>query len=99
VGQQRLQELKGEYGEGRVIFIQVDVRSYQQFEVDRNLLWRAEKRQDKYIYKVCLKIIYIISYLPPKLLSAGVMSETLSITLNHVFIKRQMNFETIHLYG
>ena len=41
-GQQRLQELKEEYGQGRVIFIQVDVRSYQQFEGDRNLLWRAE---------------------------------------------------------
>jgi NADP-dependent 3-hydroxy acid dehydrogenase YdfG len=46
VGQQRLQELTEEYGQERVIFIQVDVRSYQQFEGDRNLLWRAEKRQD-----------------------------------------------------
>jgi len=43
VGQQRVKELKKEYGEGRVIFIEVDVRNYQQFEGDRNLLWRAEK--------------------------------------------------------
>jgi len=42
VCQQRLQELKEEYGEGRVIFIEVDVRNYQQFEGDRNLLLRAE---------------------------------------------------------
>jgi len=42
VGQQRLQELKEEYGEGRVIFIEVDVRNYRQFEGDRNLLGRAE---------------------------------------------------------
>lgn len=32
VGQQRLQNLKEKYGPGRVIFIQVDVRSNQQFE-------------------------------------------------------------------
>jgi NADP-dependent 3-hydroxy acid dehydrogenase YdfG len=43
VGQQRLQELTEKYGQGRVIFIQVDVRNYQQFEGDRNLLWRAQK--------------------------------------------------------
>jgi hypothetical protein len=43
LGQQRLQELTEEYGKGRVIFIQVDVRSYQQLEGDRNLLWRDEK--------------------------------------------------------
>jgi NADP-dependent 3-hydroxy acid dehydrogenase YdfG len=41
VGQQRLQELKEKYGPARVIFIQVDVRNYQQFEGDRNLLWRS----------------------------------------------------------
>ena len=49
MGQQRLQELKEEYGQERVIFIQVDVRNYQQFEGDRYLLWRAEKRQEKFI--------------------------------------------------
>jgi hypothetical protein len=43
VGQQRLQVLKEEYGPGRVIFIQVDVKSYQQFAGDRNTFWRAEK--------------------------------------------------------
>jgi len=32
MGQQRLQELKEEYGQGRVIFIECDVRSYQQLE-------------------------------------------------------------------
>ena len=42
MGQQRVKELKKEYGEGRVIFIEVDVRNYQQFEGDRNLLLRAE---------------------------------------------------------
>jgi hypothetical protein len=41
MGQQSLQELTEEYGEGRVIFIQVDVRNYQQFEGDRNLLRRS----------------------------------------------------------
>jgi len=50
VGQQRLQELTEEYGQGRVIYIEVDVRSYQQLEGDRNLLWRAEKRHHKYMY-------------------------------------------------
>ena len=44
VGHQRLQELKEEYGEGRVIFIEVDVRNYQQFEGDRNLLWRSASK-------------------------------------------------------
>ncbi|GFG40408.1 hypothetical protein Cfor_07242, partial [Coptotermes formosanus] len=32
LGQRRLQELTEKYGPGRVIFIQVDVRNYQQFE-------------------------------------------------------------------
>jgi hypothetical protein len=41
MGQQRLQELTEEYGQGRVIFIEVDVRSYQQLEGDRNLFWRS----------------------------------------------------------
>jgi len=41
MGQQRLQELKEEYGQGRVIFIEGDVRSYQQLEGDRNLFWRS----------------------------------------------------------
>jgi hypothetical protein len=50
VGEQRLQELTEEYGKGRVIFIQVDVRSYQQSEGYRYLLWRDEKRHHKYIY-------------------------------------------------
>ena len=72
MGQQKLQELKEEYGQGRVIFMQVDVRNYQQFEGDRYLLWRDEKRQEKFIYNVYLKIADIISYLPPKLLSAGI---------------------------
>jgi NADP-dependent 3-hydroxy acid dehydrogenase YdfG len=49
MGQQRLQELTEEYGQGRVIFIEVDVRSYQQLEGDRNLLWSAEKRHTKYM--------------------------------------------------
>jgi hypothetical protein len=40
VCQQRLQDLKEKYGQGRIIFMQVDVRNYQQFEGDRNLLWR-----------------------------------------------------------
>jgi hypothetical protein len=48
LGQKSLQELTEEYGKGRVIFIQVDVRSYQQLEGDRNLLWRDEKRHHKY---------------------------------------------------
>jgi hypothetical protein len=56
MGQQRLQELKEEYRPGRVIFIQVDVRSYQQFEGNRNLFWRAEKRNDIYTY---IYILYI----------------------------------------
>jgi hypothetical protein len=43
MGQQRLQELIEKYGQGRVIFIESDVRSYQQLEGDRNLLWRAKK--------------------------------------------------------
>jgi hypothetical protein len=98
VGQQRLQELKEKYGQGRVIFIQIDVRNYQQLEGDRNLLWRAEKRQEQFIYNVYLKIADIISYLPPKLLSAGIVSETLSIRVNHVFITRRMNFEKIRIY-
>jgi NADP-dependent 3-hydroxy acid dehydrogenase YdfG len=38
MGQQRLQELKEKYGQGRVIFIEVDVRNYQQLEGNRNLL-------------------------------------------------------------
>jgi hypothetical protein len=38
MGQQSLQKLKDDYGPGRVIFIQVDVKSYQQFEGDRKLL-------------------------------------------------------------
>ena len=97
MGQQRLQELKEKYGKGRVIFIQGDVRSYQQFEGNRNLLYRAEKSQDKCIYNIYLKIIGINSYLPPKLLSAGIMSGTLSIRLNDVATTRRMNFETIHL--
>jgi NADP-dependent 3-hydroxy acid dehydrogenase YdfG len=63
VGQERLQELKEEYGPGRVIFIQVDVRSYQKFEGDRNLLWRAEKVTIK-VYNVHLKIVDNIVYLP-----------------------------------
>jgi len=50
MGQQRLQELTEEYGQGRVIFIEVDVRRYQQLEGGRNLLWRAEKRYHKYNY-------------------------------------------------
>jgi NADP-dependent 3-hydroxy acid dehydrogenase YdfG len=50
VGQQRLQELTEEYGQGRIIFIEVDVRSYQQLEGDRNLLCRAEKCHHKYMY-------------------------------------------------
>jgi NADP-dependent 3-hydroxy acid dehydrogenase YdfG len=37
VGQQRLQELNEEYGQGRVIFIEVDVRNYQQFEGAENV--------------------------------------------------------------
>jgi hypothetical protein len=99
VGQQSLQELKEEYGQGRVIFIQVDVRIYQQLEGDRNLLWPAEKHQDKYIYDVYLKNFDIISYLPRKFLSAGIMSETLSIRLNAVSIRRRVNFEMIRVYG
>jgi NADP-dependent 3-hydroxy acid dehydrogenase YdfG len=50
MGQQRLQELTEQYGQGRVIFIEVDVRSYQQLEGGRHLLWRAEKRYHKYNY-------------------------------------------------
>jgi hypothetical protein len=41
IGQQNLQELKEKYGQERVIYIEVNVRSYQQFEGDRNLLWRS----------------------------------------------------------
>jgi hypothetical protein len=41
MGQQRLQELMEEYGQGRVIFTEVDVRSYQQLEGDRNLFCRS----------------------------------------------------------
>jgi hypothetical protein len=73
VGQQRLQELKEEYGQERVIFIAVDVRNYQQFEGDRNVLCRAENRHYKYICYVYFKTVYICSYLPPTLLSAGIM--------------------------
>jgi len=32
LGQRRLQELEQKFGPGRVIFIETDVRSYQQFE-------------------------------------------------------------------
>jgi hypothetical protein len=92
IGQQRLQELKEEYGQERVIFIQVEVRSYQQFEGDRNLLW-SDKKVTKF-----KKIVDTKSYLPPKLLSAGIMSETLSNSLNDVSTTRRMNFETIHIY-
>jgi hypothetical protein len=98
VGQQRLQELTEEYGKGRVIFIQVDVRSYQQLEGDRNLLWRDEKVTIIVVFIISFKNFDTISYLPPKSLSAGIMSETLSIRLNAVSITRRMNFETIHIY-
>jgi hypothetical protein len=43
LGQRILQELKEKYGPGRVIFIQVDVRNYQQFEGDNASLRRSEK--------------------------------------------------------
>jgi tRNA/tmRNA/rRNA uracil-C5-methylase (TrmA/RlmC/RlmD family) len=68
MGQQRLQELTEEYGQGRIIFIEVDVRSYQQLEGDRNVLWRDEQRHHKYNYNVNLKIFDTNSSLTPKLL-------------------------------
>jgi hypothetical protein len=65
VGQQRLQQLTEEYGQGRVIYIEGDVRSYQQLEGDRNLLWRDEKCQDKFIYNNNFNIVDNFSYLNP----------------------------------
>jgi len=65
VGQQRLQELTEKYGQGRVIFIESNVRSYQQLEGDRNLLLSAEKRRDEFIYNVNFNIVDNFSYLPP----------------------------------
>jgi hypothetical protein len=44
MGQQRIQELKEEYGPGRVIFIQADVRNCQQYEGNKNLLWRSARQ-------------------------------------------------------
>jgi hypothetical protein len=65
MGQQRLLELTEKYGQGRVIFIEGDVRSYQQLEGDRNLLWSAEKRHEKFICYVNFNIVYTILYLSP----------------------------------
>jgi hypothetical protein len=65
VGQQRLQKLTEKYGQERVIFIDGDVRSYQQLEGDRHLLWCDEKSHDKFIYNINFNIVDNIFYLPP----------------------------------
>ena len=97
MGQQRLQELKEKYGQGRVILIQVDVRSYQQFEGEGNLLWRTKKRHDKYIDDNNLHIVDTISLLTPYFVAASIMCEILSIRLNDVSIIKRLNFERIHI--
>jgi NADP-dependent 3-hydroxy acid dehydrogenase YdfG len=48
MGQQRLQELTEEYGQGRVIFIEVDVRSYQQLEGDKFIMVLCMTSKNRY---------------------------------------------------
>jgi len=58
------------------------IRRWQKF------IMACWKHNYKYNYNVHLKIVDIISYLPPKLMLVGIISETFSVRLNYVTITR-----------